>query len=729
MDEDSGDELQMIRSLLRAESTRDTSQIKEAHDRILRFSQNGGSSSSLPTGPGSTSGSTGGGSRAGPTASARKQRPVQKSQTPVSRLLRHDKQKNPVILGEETSVREVAKQLTGKRQSAALILRSTSDGKEELAGICSEVDICRRLVGAGLSPDLPVKEIMTRDPCVVDPDEDFSVVLQMMVKHRFRHLPVVRASWASASPSGDGQSERAGICGMVDITQCLYDAIHKIERMQANQAGFLQAVQRAQQIGGDLDTAETEELAQRTLKALMDSISPTVGTVVQRKSLLKLDVKASVQDAALAMKEARMTAVLVFEGLGDGLLPYSHKVLDLEAHQRFVGILTCKDVMARVVGKGLDPANTSVGTCMTPNPDTVRRDSSVLDALHIMQTERYLHLPVVDAEDASEDPPTPLAQAGEVGGEDNSKSDENKDDNAAPTTGGAGGRGAVSVCGILSVLDCAVHTFTSSSGRAAQVLGAAGGPTPARQASSQQLRPQLYHPTAAPGSFSLGSEGSGAVRPLSHQQWRDPDSISAFSEVRSSRRSVDEEMLLPEDAAALSQQGSDLQAQVQSQQLQQQHLLGSELGSDAGPAGRRGAASLVLKVKDQGDAKVYRLSDRSVRSLDDLLAQLERATGRPAEALDLVYLDEDGDEVQLANDLALREARSLAAQQGWKKVDVLIRPPRSARRAAKVAAHPVLADPVLAGGVLVAVTAVAVALGIALLSASASSSGSSRRYR
>lgn len=45
------------------------------------------------------------------------------------------------------------------------------------------------------------------------------------------------------------------------------------------------------------------------------------------------------------------------------------------------GIITPKDVLNRVVSKGLNPDTTPVADVMTPNPDTVPPDTTVLDAL------------------------------------------------------------------------------------------------------------------------------------------------------------------------------------------------------------------------------------------------------------------------------------------------------------------------------------------------------------
>jgi len=61
-----------------------------------------------------------------------------------------------------------------------------------------------------------------------------------------------------------------------------------------------------------------------------------------------------------------------------------------------VGILTPKDVLSRVLAKSKSPDLTAVSSVMTPNPDCVLADLTLLDALKEMHDHKYLHLPVSD---------------------------------------------------------------------------------------------------------------------------------------------------------------------------------------------------------------------------------------------------------------------------------------------------------------------------------------------
>jgi CBS domain-containing protein len=58
--------------------------------------------------------------------------------------------------------------------------------------------------------------------------------------------------------------------------------------------------------------------------------------------------------------------------------------------------LTPKDLLSRVTAKGLNPDNVTLADVMTPNPETVVSDLTLLDALKEMHDQKFLHLPVRD---------------------------------------------------------------------------------------------------------------------------------------------------------------------------------------------------------------------------------------------------------------------------------------------------------------------------------------------
>jgi CBS domain-containing protein len=61
-----------------------------------------------------------------------------------------------------------------------------------------------------------------------------------------------------------------------------------------------------------------------------------------------------------------------------------------------VGIFTERDVLVRVMARGLDPAATLVGDVMTRDPITIRADATVNDAMVLITNARCRHLPVLE---------------------------------------------------------------------------------------------------------------------------------------------------------------------------------------------------------------------------------------------------------------------------------------------------------------------------------------------
>lgn len=60
------------------------------------------------------------------------------------------------------------------------------------------------------------------------------------------------------------------------------------------------------------------------------------------------------------------------------------------------GIFTENDVVSRVIAEGLDPAATTIGEVMTPDPLTIGPDAMLGHALVMMHERCIRHLPVVD---------------------------------------------------------------------------------------------------------------------------------------------------------------------------------------------------------------------------------------------------------------------------------------------------------------------------------------------
>jgi CBS domain-containing protein len=103
--------------------------------------------------------------------------------------------------------------------------------------------------------------------------------------------------------------------------------------------------------------------------------------IVQDQDIFALAEECSVAEAARKMLDLNIAAVVV-TGKGGKLS----------------GIVTERDLTRRVLAKGLNPDKATIGDIMTRDPDTLNPGDSAVDALELMRTRHYRHLPMVDGE-------------------------------------------------------------------------------------------------------------------------------------------------------------------------------------------------------------------------------------------------------------------------------------------------------------------------------------------
>jgi len=63
---------------------------------------------------------------------------------------------------------------------------------------------------------------------------------------------------------------------------------------------------------------------------------------------------------------------------------------------RLIGIFTERDALNKVLAGGLDPRNTKVSEVMTKDPYSIPPTTTVGDAMKLITTRRFRHLPIVD---------------------------------------------------------------------------------------------------------------------------------------------------------------------------------------------------------------------------------------------------------------------------------------------------------------------------------------------
>jgi CBS domain-containing protein len=63
---------------------------------------------------------------------------------------------------------------------------------------------------------------------------------------------------------------------------------------------------------------------------------------------------------------------------------------------RLIGMFTERDALNKVLAAGLDPGSTKVAEVMTKNPISIPPTTTVGDAMELITTRRFRHLPIVD---------------------------------------------------------------------------------------------------------------------------------------------------------------------------------------------------------------------------------------------------------------------------------------------------------------------------------------------
>jgi CBS domain-containing protein len=86
-----------------------------------------------------------------------------------------------------TTVAEAARLMREGRVGAMLVVENDC-----LVGIFTERDALFRVIAPGRDPSVvTLREVMTREPTTVAPDETFGYALLVMYENGFRHVPVV----------------------------------------------------------------------------------------------------------------------------------------------------------------------------------------------------------------------------------------------------------------------------------------------------------------------------------------------------------------------------------------------------------------------------------------------------------------------------------------------------------------------------------------------------------
>jgi len=123
------------------------------------------------------------------------------------------------------------------------------------------------------------------------------------------------------------------------------------------------------------------ESTEATVARRVPSITEERLRVLSRRQPVTVEPGTSLADCVRAIQRT---------GTGDS-------VFVCDASGRLVGVLTERDVFARIVGGTVD-LQQPVEALMTTDPNTLDLDDTIRDAIVLMQTGRYRNVPLVDAD-------------------------------------------------------------------------------------------------------------------------------------------------------------------------------------------------------------------------------------------------------------------------------------------------------------------------------------------
>ncbi|XP_050206547.1 CBS domain-containing protein CBSCBSPB3 [Mercurialis annua] len=278
--------------------------------------------------------------------------------TQLERTVKKLRLSKALTIPEGTTVSDASRRMAARRVDALLL----TDANALLSGILTDKDISTRVIAEGLRPDQTlVSKVMTRNPIFVTSDSLAIDALLKMVQGKFRHLPVV---------------ENGEVIALLDITKCLYDAISRMEKAAEQGSAIAAAVEGVERQWGGTNCsapyAFIETLRERMFK-------PSLSTIIGEHTMVAIASPSDpVYVAAKKMRDLQVNSVIIVSG------------------NKIQGILTSKDILMRVVAQNLSPELTLVEKVMTPNPECVTLETTILEALHIMHDGKFLHLPVMD---------------------------------------------------------------------------------------------------------------------------------------------------------------------------------------------------------------------------------------------------------------------------------------------------------------------------------------------
>jgi CBS domain-containing protein len=129
-------------------------------------------------------------------------------------------------------------------------------------------------------------------------------------------------------------------------------------------------------------------------QTIASCLGKNVGEVAERDFIF-LPEDMLVGEAVKIMRDRDVSSILVAKS--DRAYPTGFQSPRRAPPSRYAGILTERDILYKVMAENKGPYKVTIGSIMSTPLLTVSKDSSVRDAIALMQSKQIRRLPVVDA--------------------------------------------------------------------------------------------------------------------------------------------------------------------------------------------------------------------------------------------------------------------------------------------------------------------------------------------
>ncbi|MEK7483087.1 MAG: CBS domain-containing protein [Planctomycetota bacterium] len=104
-----------------------------------------------------------------------------------SEKIKHLSHSRSIHAQPKTPLKDVLEKMRTEKSAIALIV----DSHQKLVGVFTERDVLLKVLGKGLDLTQPIENFMTPKPFYLDGENSVGEALEMMVKNKIRHIPIV----------------------------------------------------------------------------------------------------------------------------------------------------------------------------------------------------------------------------------------------------------------------------------------------------------------------------------------------------------------------------------------------------------------------------------------------------------------------------------------------------------------------------------------------------------